>query len=412
MAGTTRSFQTMLNEYLPNNLLMEELIKRDWFLSNLEIDNGWKGGKLIVPFKGAGASSVGFGELTASSDVAESTYVRGSVDDYVEVWGTIILNHRDLMDHSGKIPESTFLKLIPNELEMMMEYMKQVVSTQLGIGSHFAKFTTSGTVGGLIVVDHIERFNIGQKLQVDDDNSVALTVYVTAIDVNADTITVSLTRGGAAADVSAYTTGQNAKCYHPGVLTNGAFTSIRNALLSLANGGSATLHGQTKLAYPILQAWNENGASWSAANILDKVFDTYTNVRKRAKGNANTVVMSFKHLGNIMKLIETQKGPFSVSKQPQASLYGWTEIEVTSVKGSLKLVGIQEMDDDVIFYLDLASTKFHTNGGFKKRTAPDGREYFEVRNTTGYAYLVDTCLFGELVHMKPGHNAIVYGITY
>lgn len=409
--ATTRTFQDMLNEYLPNQLLIEELIKRDWFLSNVEINNGWRGGKLIVPFKGAGASSVAFGALTASNDISESLYVRGYVNDYVEVWSTIVLNHRDLMDHSGKIPESTFLKLLPNEVDNIISYTKEVVSTQLGAGAHFAKFTANGTAGGVIAVDHIDRFQLGQKLVIDDDNSAELTVYVIAIDVNADTVTVSATRGGAAVDVTAYTTAQNAKCYHPGATTS-SFTSIRQALLSAANGGSASLHGVTKLSYPILQAVNISGATWTASNLLDKLFDGYTEVRKRAKGNANTIVMSFKHLGSAMKLLESQKGPFVVSKQPNASIYGWTEIEITSVKGTLKLVGIHEMDDDVIFYLDLSSMKFHTNGGFRKRTAPDGREYFEVRNTSGYAYIIDCCLFGEMTHILPGHNAIVYGISY
>jgi hypothetical protein len=414
--ATSRSFQDMLNEYTPNTLLMEEMIKRDWFLSNLEVDNGWKGGKLIVPFKGAGASTVEFGQLAASNDISQSTYVRGYINDYVESWGSIILNHRDLMDHSGKIPETTFLKLIPGEIDMMMDYFKQVVSTQFGSGSHFATFTANGTVGGVIQVDHIDRFSIGQKLTIDDGNSAALDVYVIAININATSVygsvTVSLTRGGAAADVSAYTTAQAAKCYHPGVLTNGGFQSIRDALLSAANGGSATIHNVSKLAYPILQAVNIDGSAWTASNILDSIFDGYTTVRQRAKGNANTVVMSFKHLGSVMKKLEAQKGPFVVTKQPSASIYGWTEIEVTSVKGTLKLVGIVEMDDDVMFYLDLSTIKFRTNGGFKKRTAPDGREYFEIRNTTGYAYVIDCCLFGELEHSKPGHNAIVYGISY
>jgi hypothetical protein len=414
--ATSRSFQDMLNEYTPNTMLMEEMVKRDWFLSNVEIDNGWKGGKLIVPFKGAGASSVEFGQLAASNDISQSTYVRGYIADYVESWGSIILNHRDLMDHSGKIPETTFLKLIPGEIDMMMDYFKQVVSTQFGSGSHFATFTANGTVGGVIEVDHIDRFSIGQKFTIDDGNSAALDVYVIAININQTStrgaVTVSATRGGAAADVSAYTTAQAAKCYHPGVLTNGGFQSIRDALLSTANGGSATIHNVSKLAYPILQAVNIDGSAWTASNILDSIFDGYTTVRQRAKGNANTVVMSFKHLGSVMKKLEAQKGPFVVTKQPSASIYGWTEIEITTVKGTLKLVGIVEMDDDVMFYLDMSTIKFRTNGGFKKRTAPDGREYFEIRNTTGYAYVIDCCLFGELEHSKPGHNAIVYGISY
>lgn len=418
MATTVNSsFQSMLNEYLPNRMIMEELVKRDWFLSNLEIDNGWQGSKIIVPFKGAGASTVEFGQLASSNDISQSTYVRGSIDNYVEAWSSLIFNHRDLMDAEGKIPEATFLKILPGEVDSMVDYFKQVVSTQLGNGSHFAAFATSGTVGGTFEVDHIDRFQIGQKLEIDDNNSVPLAVYVTAIDVNTatvgtGTVTVSLTRGGGPADVSAYTTAQAAKCYHPGVLTNGAFTSIKSTLLSAANGGSASVHGVSKLLYPILQAVNIPGASVTASNILDKLFDGYTVVRQKAKGNANTIVMSFKHLGSVMKLLETQKGPFVVTKQPSASIYGWTEIEITSVKGTLKLVGIVEMDDDAIFYLDLKSMVFRTRGGFRKRKAPDGREYFESRGTSGYQYIVDMCLFGELEVNAPGHNAVMYGISY
>lgn len=419
MTTANTDFQTMLNEYLPNRMIMEELIKRDWYLSNVEIDNGWVGSKIIVPFKGAGASSVEFGQLAGSTDISQSVYVRGHIDSYVETWASLIFNHRDLMDAEGKIPEATFLKILPGELDMMVDYFKQVVSTQIGNGTHFAKFTADGTAGGLIEVDHIDRFSIGQKMEIDDDNSAPLTVYVIAIDVNTatglggtGTVTVSATRGGAAVSVSAYTTAQNAKCYHPGVITNGGFNSIRASLLSAANGGSATIHGVTKLLYPITQAVNILGSSWTASNILDKIFDGYTQVRQKAKGNANTVVMSFKHLGSVMKLLETQKGPYVVTKSPNASIYGWTEIEITSVKGTLKLVGILEMDDDVIFYLDMKAMVFRTRGGFKKRSAPDGREYFEIRNTTGYAYIVDQCLFGELEVNKPGHCAIVYSISY
>lgn len=409
---TTRNYGAMLNEYLDVKMLMQDFIKRDWVLSNISMNNGWKGGKIPVPFRGARASSVEFGQLAASNDISDSVYVRGSLDDYKEVWGAFKLYERDLLDHSGKIPESTFLKLLPQELDSMMDIMKQGVSTQLLNGAHFATFTANGTAGGVIAVDHIDRFQIGQKLVIDDGNSAPLAVYVIAIDMNAETITVSATRGGAAADVSAYTTAQAARCYHPGVLTNGTFNSMRDILLSAANGGSASVHGQTKLAYPHLQAINIDGASWTASNILDKAFDAYTSVRRRGVGNATTILMSYKHLGSIMKLLEAQKGPYVVTKQTSVNVYGWTEIEITTVKGTLKFVGILEADDDVIMYLDTSVWEFYTNGGFRTRKSPEGQQYHEVRETSGFAYITDLCLFGDLMCKGPGNNAIVYGISY
>lgn len=420
MATTVNAdFQSMLNEYLPNSMLESEFIKRDWVLSNIEIDNGWQGSKIVVPFRGASASSVEFGQLASSTDISQSKFVRGSIDNYVEVWSSLILNQRDLMDHNGKMTESTFLKILPNEVDNLLTYFKEVVSTNLLVGTHFATATVSGTVGGVLEVDHIDRFNVGQKFDLDDGNSAALAVYVINIDVNVGTvaassgaITVSLTRGGAAADISAYTTGQVARAYHPGVLTNGGFNSIRASLLSAANGGSATIHGVTKTSWQILQATNLSGASYTATNILDKLFDAYTEVRKKGRGNATNIVMSFKHLGSVMKILEAQKGPFVVTKSASASLYGWTEIEITTVRGAVKIIGIFEMDDDVIFFLDMKSMTFRTRGSFKKRMSPDGKEYFEIRATTGYSYVIDQSIFGELEVSKPGNNAVVYGISY
>jgi hypothetical protein len=415
---TTRLFQDMLNEYLPNRMLQEEMIKRDWILSNVEIDNGWDGSSIIVPFKGGSASSVEFGQLASSTDISSSTYVRGSITAYVEAWSSLVFNQRDLLDHNGKIPEATFLKILPNEVDGMLSYFKEVISTNLVTGTYFAKAIVNPTAGGVVEVDHIDRFTLSQKCSIDDDNSSPTDVYVIAIDVNTvsstgtGTVTFSATRGGAALDLTAYTVAQNAKFYHPGVQTNGGFTSLRSALLSSANGGDSTIHGVTKTSYPITQAVQILGSSVTAANILDKLFDGYTTVRQKAKGNANTILMSFKHLGSVMKLVESQKGPYVVTKSPSASLYGWTEIEITSVRGTLKLVGIVEMDDDVIFYLDMKSMVFRTKGGFKKRMSPEGKEYFEVRATTGYSYIVDQCLFGQLEVNKPGHNAVMYSISY
>jgi hypothetical protein len=412
--GTNRAFNDMLNQYLPDQIFAEELVKRDYVLGKVEKQNDWKAGSLIVPFRGAWASSVSYSALTSSTDVAESTYVRGSISGPKEIWGTLIFNQRDLMEHDGKIPESTFLRILPDEIEHFMGYLKEVVSTNLVCGPHFAKsVTTDATSGGVLTVDHVDRFTIGQKFILDDDDSNTVTCYVIAVDTSASTVTVSATRGGSALDISAYDIAQNAKCYHPGGTSNSdTFLSMRETLLSSANGGTSTVHGQTKTTYPILQAVNVDGSTVNATNILDKIFDAYTTCRTKAKGNANTVLVSWKHLGSIMKLLEVQKGAYRVTKDASANVYGWTEISIGSVKGDLTIVGLMEMDDDVIFGVDWSSMKFATNNFFKKRTGPDGRQYFEVRNTTGYQYIVDVCLFGEMVYYRPGHNFVIHSISY
>lgn len=414
MAETTRTFQTMINDYLPNELLKEELQKRDYLISKIEKDDNWTGqGDLIVPFKGAGASSVAFGALTGSTDIAEDNYVRGKVTVQKEVWGSMIFNHRDLMEHET-VSEKNFLKILPNAVEDFMDYLKGVVSVNLLNGAHFATATAaSASVSGLVVVDRPDRFVIGQKVKYADSGAVQRTVYVIGINMNTLTVQFSGSRAGAAQSLAAQDILINEKLYNDGALSN-SFFSLRGSLLSAANGGDTNLYGQAKTAFPYLQAINVDGSAVTAANIMEKIFDALTTIRQFGKGNPSDVIMSYKNLGSCMKAIEASKGAFNVKPGSQsASQFGWMEIEVGSVtKGGLKLVGVQEADDDIIQFIDWRALKFHTNGFFKKRKSPDGIEYFEVRNTTGYQYIIDVCLFGELVVSRPSYCGIMFGITY
>lgn len=417
--NTNRDFQSMLNEYLPIELLKEEMMKRVYIFDKAEMDDGWKGGNLVVPFEGQHASSIEYGQLADQTDISKYKYVRGGISTQPESWATMIFQHRDLQEHDGKIPESTFLKILPNQIDDMLGYFKTATAANLLNGPHFATLTVSGTNVGVIEVDKIDRFTLDQKLSLQDGNTAAAFYYVIAIDINGGTllagsVTLSATRGGAAADVSAYTTGQAAKCYHPGAQT-GSFTSLKSQLLSLANGGSTNLFGVSKLLYPYLQAVQVPGASITATNIMQKIFDAYTRRQQLAKGGAAPeVLMSFKHFGSCLKLLEVQKGPFNVvPNSRKVSQFGWDTIEVGSVSGQvLKLVGIQEMDDDSIMLLDWSTITFYSNGMFKRRTAPDGKQYFEIRATTGYAYILDHSLFGDLVCKAPWKNAIISGISY
>lgn len=410
--GTTRTFQDMLNEYLPNELLKEEFIKRDYLLQKIDKDDNWKGGTLIVPFKAAGASSVAFGSLTADTDIAEDIYIRGEVSGHKEVWGSMIFNHRDLMEHN-EVSEQNFLKILPTAIEDFMDYMKNVVSVNLLNGAHFAKATADGDASGNLTVDRPDRFMIGQKVSIDDDNSSPVTGYVRTINMNTKVVTFYDARtAGSVVNLSGYTLAQNTKCYNDGAQSN-SFSSLRDALLSAANGGSSTLYGQTKTAAPYTQAINVSGADMTAANFMEKIFDKLVTIRQYGKGNPSDVVMSFANLGYCMKIVEQSKGAYNVVPNSQkASQYGFMELEVGSVtKGAVKLIGVQEADDDVVIFIDWRALKFHSNGFFQKRKSPDNREYFEKRATTGYSYIVDVCLFGELVVIRPSYCGIIHSIS-
>lgn len=422
MAETTRTFQSMLNDFLPNSLLKEEAVQRDFLLSKIDKDDGWLGASstnneaaLIVPFKAAGASSVAFGSLSAANDISEDKYIRGRVNTAKEVWGSLIFNHRDLMEHD-KVSEKNFLKILPDAVEDFMDYMKQVVSVNLLNGAHFAATTAVSTANdGVITIDRIDRLVIDQKVQFTTTDATVVSAYVKSININALTAVVSTTRQGTVVNFSAggKDLAVGAKLYNDGAAAN-SFSSLRGALLSSANGGDASLYGVTKTLYPYLQAINVSGSDITATNIMGKIFDALTTIRQFGKGNPSDVVMSYKNFASCIKVIEASKGSFNVMPgSHKAEQYGWTELTVGSVtKGGLKLVAVQEADDDVIQFIDWRALKFYSNGFFRKRKSPDGIEYFEQRATTGYSYIVDICLFGELVVHRPSYCGILYSISY
>lgn len=410
--ATTRTFSNMLNEYLPEKLLLDELKKRNWAMNNIEQDDSWLGGNLVIPFLGAVGSTVTFGSLAASNDIAEELTVRGQVSSYKEVWSSLIFNETDLLQH-GKLNEQNFLKIIPDAIDRHVDYLSGVISQNLLTGSYVAKATADGTSGGLITVAQPDRFQIGQKVSVDDDNSSPVSGYVRAINLNTGVLTIYDARsGGSVVDLSGYTVAQNAIIYQDGQQSNG-FSNLPAQLLSAANGGDTNILGVAKTAYTFTQAINVPGASVTAANILSQIFDAYVTIRRLGGGKPFKVVMSYKNYGSCLKALESQKGAFNVvPKSKEAQVFGWDSIMVGGFAGTLELVAIQEMDDDKIMFLDMSAMKFYTNGGVRRRRAPDGKEFYEVRSTSGFQYIVDHCLFGEFVVKEPKKCGIMYSISY
>lgn len=336
---------------------------------------------------------------------------------------TMKWNAKDLIEHGevsgqnmGLVSEQSFLKNLPDQIEDFVDGMKDVVSVNLLNGNHFATLTADSTANdGNITVDRPERFELGQKVIVDDDDSAPLTGYVNTININTSVVNLVTTRGGATVvDFSAnnMTTAQNAKTYFEGAETaSNAFTSLKQQLLSAANGGDATLFGQSKLAYPHLQAINVDGSSITALNILDKIFDAWTTIQQLGKGHATHVLLDYKNLGSVMKVLESGAGAYR-HVETKASVYGYTEVVVFGVKGQLTLVGVHEMDSDVIYFIDWRALKLHSNGFFRKQVDPEGKAYYVVRETTGYVYICDIMFFGEMVLNRPSHCGVLYSISY
>jgi len=418
--ATITSFDDMVNEHLSYDLLKAETLQRNWLLRTVQRDDGWLGGNnIVVPFQGNRASSVSWGGLSAQGDISKHGYVRGNISTQKEVWGTLQFEHTDLIRHDGRVSEKSFLKILPEQLDDFLTYNKERVSLNMLNGSaDRAEAAWAGGNDGLFSARHPERFTIGEKFYVDDDNSAAAgPAYVREIDLNTGVLTCYDARtGGALFDFTGYAGADNAKLYFDGTqpgVGNG-FISLREQILPATAGGSSTLFGVTKSAYPFTQSIVEDGSAMTEANMISKIFNHYIKVINRGSGKSDTVVMSFKNLGAAMKSLENnpfQKGQYHIVQDSnKVTAYGWGEIKVMGPRGVLTFVGVQEADDDVIYFLDTKSIKFHSNGFFRKRVAPDGKSYYEVRAQDGYSYLVDIALFGELAVYRPRNQGALYNV--
>jgi hypothetical protein len=164
----------------------------------------------------------------------------------------------------------------------------------------------------------------------------------------------------------------------------------------------------TKTDYPYTQSINRSGAAYTRTNFLDSLFADFVEVRVKGKANPNTMIMSDRMWGVVMGYLELQKGAYRQANDMNITEYGFQEVTVTGPRGAAKIVGLHEMDDDVIYIMNPMSAKTYSNGGIRKRVGPDGLEFYVERTTEGYVYVVDVCFQGDVVLEHPSGCGIVH----
>lgn len=405
--ATQASFNDMLKRYMPYSLLEEEMKKRMFFWDKVEKDNGWEEGVLEVPFVGNEASSLLWGSLTPQADIAEADYVLGTVSVQPELWGTMIFNEKDLRRHVSM--EKSYLKILPGKIDQFVRHTAERVSIQLLDNGTVSKVTGDGQVGGTITVARPYLFQLGERVEIlDDDTAAPAATYITAIDVNSGVLTIEDARsGGSAVDLSAYTVAANAKVQVLGTDANG-MTSLADQLLSAGNGGSATIAGQTKADYPHLQARNIDGSGFSASTLLDDVFDAHYDISERGKGNPTEILMSMGNYKNIAKDIETNRR--YAAGEAKAG-YGFRSTKLIGSSGDIVITALRDMPDDKMYFMDWSALKFYHPKNAFERKRTNGEEFFVIRATSGYQYVVDIRFAGDLIVHQPSHCGVVYGVN-
>lgn len=410
--AVTASFDELLTEKLHPELLKNEVVNRCDILKKIELDNSWKGGTYAIGFREASASSVLFNGYTAEADIAEGVYKRGSISAPKTLTGSLKFNHKDLINHdTNKITEASFLKILPGVIDDFADTLRMVLAQSLLNGKVLARGKATGTAGGVMQVDRIERFRVGMKIEMEDADTGLTAYYVIAIDKSslaAPTITLSLTRGGAATTLVAFTTASTGiNIYHPGAKADG-FLSFKDILAP----ATTTLWGLAKASYSYLQPSVISGSDMTASNIVDKIFG-YVLENQIVNGSKNEEVwMSGRKFGNVLSKLQSTVGGFNiVPGSRKISQYGFQEVQIGSITGQLiTLVAVPEMDDEVMMIVNPKDFKFASNGFIRQAVSPEGNKFYTVRSATGYVYVCDYEVFGELVCTAPAKQMFINAI--
>lgn len=423
---TTAEFNRLLKKYSPYDLMAEEAKKRDYFLSKVNIRDGWKGGQMDIPFKAAKASSRRFGKLVNSVDINKAKYGIGAITKYKELWGAMVFDDHDLMRHDNM--EQSFIKILPDQLEDFVTGMKEEAGRNFFNNNAVARVLSDAVVDavnlalGILVITRPENFELGQFIEVGVMGTSRTSGYVQKINVQDGIIELHTTyAGGTPVDLAA--AGVDVNTFDICAIQDGldsaeVFTSLDTQLLSFANGGSQEIFGVDKTSYPYTQAFNFDGSGiLTGAGLIKKIFESMLLTKRIGKGAPTEAIMSHKLLAGVMSSLQNglvsgtnSQGPQYFLKDTKASLYGWTEIEVIGVEGSLKLVGVNEMEDNTVKILDWRGIDLHTNGLFERHKDLNGNEFYVDRTEDGYKYICDVRMFGELVVSRPSYQGVIYGI--
>lgn len=420
---STQNLNNLLKEFLTYDLLMTEVINRSYLLQKVNKKGDWKGGPIPVVFEAAAASSFRMGSLIAQDDITETKYVKGLIENYKEIWGAVKFNYADLTRHTDL--KQSFLSSLLKEIPRFAENMKTLISHLLLNGPALCKATdVTDAATGIIVVDRPERLQIGMYVELGTTTKV-YSGYVGSIDINTKAVTIVT----ALSDVDGLTNPVDLSVsaaigyqfrIQDGFTSALQFVDLPSQLLSAANGGLATHFGKSKVRYPFLQAHNHDGSSIAAGNILTTIFDAFAEVKiYGSNSKVESVIMSYRNFAWAMKELEAGGGAGGIGAGRQftatdrkVSAYGWTEITVMGVDGAeLKLVGVNEMNNDVIIGCDWRHIDLISNGMVEKVVSPDGNEFYTVRAESGYYYISDVRFFGELVVSMPAYQFIIHSIS-
>jgi hypothetical protein len=396
----------MLREYAPNELLMNEVKRINWFLDKVNKDKSWPLGQYQIPVELSENSRFEWGALPAANDIPLAQYAKPYVSAPKQLLGSMIFDQMDLLRHQGDVKKS-FLSILPQKVNQFTKRMSEKINLSLLGDGSICPLTANGTVGGLVTVGKtkVTLFTEREKIQIKDADSVAVAGYVRGIDVNAGTFSLyNAATGGAVVDLSAYTTVQAAKVYVVDAMNSGP-TSLVQICFSAANGGADSLYGgaMVKSASPVFQPYFADlSAATTGATFLAALYDAFYEAEEMGRGGImKEVLVPYQAFKSIAKATETFR-KFEMGKTE--TTFGSSTVELTGPHGSLKVRSARGIPSDKAFLIDYDAITIASRGELIKKANPmSPLEAFEIRNTTGYQYIVDKMAEFELIVKAPAN---------
>ena len=413
---SNQTFSSFLKVYRPVNILMDEVKKRDYLFRKVKKDNRWKGGTYKIPLNTNKASSVKFGALTATSAIHEAGTTMATETSYIEIYHSMKFNHLDM--DLGDNYEGSFIKAVKDTVKPAALFYKEAISSSILNGGRIDSLLTDGLSGGTFTCNSPERFEIGQLIVLRNSDPAAGAYYVTAVDMNSGKITCSATRGGSAADISAYTIAKSSAAYFDGTVNTStgalqnSFNDLRSTVLSAANGGLASIHGLTKASYKQLQAHNKSLSGATSETLLELIFDLWVESSKKGRGNPDEIFISYTNYAHCVKSLELNR-MFQVSDVK--SSFGFKSMKVAGPDGDLRITALREMDEDLVFIIDWDAFKLAGHKWFENETMSKiGQPYFVERERSagaGYEYIQDIKFYGNVVYYFLSYMGVGHSIS-
>lgn len=401
----TSNFDVLLKEYAPNDLLKNEVSRINWFLNKLKKDTQWPLGQYQIPLETQEASRFEWGALPAANDIPIAAYAKPYVSAPKQLLGSMIFDQVDLERHSGDMKKS-FLSILPSKINQFAERMSEQINMGILSDGSICPVTANCTVGGLVTVgkSRVTLFTGGQKIQLLGTGGATLkTGYVRNIDVNAGTFLVyNAATGGAVVDLSAMTLALATKVYAVGATVERA-TSLVDICFSAANGGADTLYGGSlvKSASAVFQPYySDLSSATTGATFLTALYDALYECEEMGRGGIQKeVLLPYQAFKAVAKANEGNR-KYEMGKTE--SIYGTSSVKLTGPHGDMTVRAARGIPVDKAFFVDYNALTIASRGELIKKANPmSDQEAFEIRNTTGFQYIVDKKAEFELIVTNP-----------